>query len=305
MNLKEARGLVEVAKNAYELKEEIRRGNLRPELFELGVAMVASYAAGDVLRRGFKKSYKTVQKNDRSDLTPFEEQVEHVARGIIGYYLPDDSVITEESNRSTITGVEEGWVVDELDGTTNYSRGIPVANFTMARLKAGKVVNGTIYDFFRNQMYFTQEGEGAFVNNRRIAVSERTLDKSLIDFAPLRFVPGRSDNPLEEKLVEGTWVGMQEITVRSERFHREFQSGALTLAWVAEGKIEGFVSSFTSPWDLSAGVLLVREAGGVATNIKGEDWKPGPWGLIAGNKVVHKDVLGILQESVRRVGGRV
>lgn len=126
-------------------------------------------------------------------------------------------------------------------------------------------------------------------------MQERPYEESVISFAPL-LDTRKHKTEHETALVESVWQAMKKISQDSGRFHREFQSGGQELAWVASGKLDGFASSWTNPWDLSAGVLLVREAGGVATNILGQEWQPSYWGVIAGSKTVHAQMIETLKK---------
>lgn len=262
----------------------------------LSLALSASVAAGERLHRAFYSDYETSIKDDQSEFTPFDAQAEAIAITAIREAEPDAIIMSEELAPDQDISGGDFWVIDGIDGTTNFSRRIPVCNFTLAKAEGGKTRMGVVFDFLHGNLYYALKGKGAFKNGERIHASERPFKESVISFAPLRN-SNRGKGVDEERLVAALRAGMDQITDESGRFHREFQSGALELAWVAEGKLDGYASAWTSPWDLSAGVLLVRESGGIATNIKGDDWEPSYWGVIAGNQNVHPAMLSILQRN--------
>lgn len=262
---------------------------------DLLVALVAASNAGRMLQEAFRTQFETHVKEDNSDFTPFDKQAEEIAKEEIRRYEPESVIMGEEIAPDEDISGKNFWVIDGIDGTTNFARGIPVCNFTMAKVVEGRTRLGVVFDFLHGEMFYALRGKGAFLNGERIQVTERPLRESLISYAPLLNVrEGRKD--IEGPLVEAVWAGMREITEASGRFPREIQSGGLELSWLASGRLDSVATSWTSPWDLSAGVLLVREAGGIATNILGEDWEPSYMGVIAGSKTIHPQMLDILQK---------
>lgn len=264
----------------------------------LKLALQASVAAGERLHRAFYSEYETSVRDDQSEFTPFDVQAEAIAITAIREAEPQAVIMSEEVTPDQDISGGDFWVIDGIDGTTNFSRRIPICNFTLAKAEGGKTQIGVVFDFLNGNLYYAEKGKGAFKNGERIRVSERPFKESVISFAPLRDA-NRGKGVNDKSLVRALRAGMDQITDESGRFHREFQSGALELAWVAEGKLDGYASAWTSPWDLSAGVLLVRESGGIATNILGEDWEPSYLGVIAGNQNVHPQILEILQRNFK------
>lgn len=260
----------------------------------LYTALVSSFAAGKMLNRAFRTKYETYVKADQSEFTPFDAQAEIIARERIRKFDRNAVFLGEElSPNEDVTG-KNFWTIDGIDGTTNFSRRIPLWNFTLSYVEGGRIKVGVVYAPLFREMYYAVESGGAYLNGRLIRVAERPFNKSLISFAPLLDVrTGKGEHEAAE--VAALWAGMEEVTRVSGRFHREFQTGGLELAWVASGQLDGYASSWTNPWDLSAGVLLVREAEGIATNILGQEWQPSYWGVIAGSKTVQPEILRILQ----------
>lgn len=265
---------------------------------ELYIAIRSSLAAGRMLRHGFYSEFETYVKKDRSEYTPFDIRAERLAASMVRRIYPDAQITGEELTPNYSSFEQAFWTFDGIDGTTNFSRGIPICNFNTSKNEKGKTRLGVVYDFLNGALYYAVRGMGAYKNGEIIQVSLRRFDEAVIAFAPLLDVrEGKGED--EGALVEALWGGMREISERSGRFHREFQSGGLELAWVAEGRLDGYASSWTSPMDLSAGQLLVKEAGGKATNIFGESWRPGYYGVIAGNPHVHPQMLRIFQKHFK------
>lgn len=261
----------------------------------LSTALEASLAAGELLYNGFYADYQTIVKADRSELTPYDEQAERRAREIILTTEPSAQFSTEEINPNFDISQGNFWTIDGIDGTTNFSRKIPICNFTLAKVENGDTQVGVVYDFLHGDVYYAAKGHGAYKNGKPLHVSNRPFSESVISFATLRDLRrGKWED--EGRAVQAVRRGRDEITDISGRFHREVQSGGLELAWVASGKLDGYAASWTAPWDLSAGVLLVREARGIATDIYGKDWKPSFRGVIAGNPNVHPQLLKTIQK---------
>lgn len=262
---------------------------------DLSVAIKAIYEAGNVLRNNFLKHYKTYVKKDHSTYTPFDEEVEELMGGIIRKYDYNAAIMGEDITPDADISQGTFWLIDGIDGTTNYARGIPVCNTTITKVENKKAVIGVVYDFLHEELYHAVDKKGAYLNNKRIYASNRPFEESLVSFAPLLHT--RSEHNEEEKSVRSVWAGMKSIAESSQKFQREFQSGALELSWLAAGRIDGYIASWTNPWDLSAGILLVKEAGGIVTNVNGEDWHPSYDGVIAGNKRIQPRLLEMIQNN--------
>lgn len=257
-------------------------------------AIEAAFASGRMLKEAFDTVYPTWVQGDRSEYTPFDAEAERIASSVIKQRDPYALILGEDISPNEDVRGKDFWAIDGIDGTTNFARRIPICNHTLAYVEKGRTKVGVVFDFLNRNLYYAVAGNGAFLNGRPIQVKERPFSESLITFAPLLDVR-KGKGETEGLEVEALWEGMRKISVASRRFHREFQSGGLELAWVASGKLDGYASSWTNPWDLSAGALLVEEAGGIATNIFGESWRPGYYGVIAGSQTVHKEMIAILK----------
>lgn len=259
------------------------------------IMLVTALHAGNMLTRAFYSTFESRVKEDQSEFTPFDIQAERIARRGIKQFDPAAVFMGEELSPNEDVSGKNFWTIDGIDGTTNFSRGIPIWNFTMAYVERGRTKLGIVYVPLNNEMFYAAEGQGAYLNGKPIHIKERPYTESVITFAPLLDVR-QGKGEFEAAEVEALWKGMEEITKGSRRFHREFQSGGQELAWVASGRLDGYASSWTNPWDLSAGALLVRAAGGIATNILGEEWQPSYWGVIVGSQTVHPELLKVLKQ---------
>lgn len=271
----------------------------------LALQLAIASEVGKTLYDAFYQGVKSHVGIDQSEQTTIEEEIEVRAREMIHQNYPNVSIMGEEVKPDEDISGKHFFVIDPVDGTTNWTRGFPICNFTMAEAVDGELKSSIVYDFLHGTTYYAVKDGGAFKDGYPIYVSKRPFRESVICFAPLRDVR-KGKGEYEGSLVKALWDGMEDITIQSGRFHREIQSGALELAEVARGIWDGYASSWTNPWDLSGGVLLVKEGGGRATTMLGNDWqpryknKPNYWGVIAGNSEVHGAMLPILQEHFEK-----
>ncbi len=247
--------------------------------------------AGRVLGRDFghvKKRYK-----GPSDIvTRADLESQRLILSLLRRRFPDHDFLAEEK-ASRQTGAEFCWVVDPLDGTTNYAHGYPVACVSIGLVRRGRPVLAGIEDPFRKERFLAQEGRGATMNGRPLRVSRsRRLSESLL-------VTGF---PYDRARRAAYYVEFYRSFI--ERCHdvRRSGSAALDLAWVAAGRVDGFWELSLKPWDVAAGSLLVREAGGVVSDFSGRPWN----GLLdfgrqtlATNGRIHRQMRGVLAALVK------
>jgi len=199
---------------------------------------------------------------------------------------PDHDILAEEDARKPGENLHR-WLIDPLDGTTNFIHGFPVFAVSVALEYRGYVVLGAVYDPSRKELFFAQEGRGASLNGRSIRVSSRlTQNEALVATA----FPWRERALLSRYLEAFTRVFTKVSDIRRGG------SAALDLAYVACGRCEGFWELGLSPWDIAAGHLLVKEAGGHITDFTGRENHIWVGDVIAGNPSMHDFLLGIIQE---------
>jgi myo-inositol-1(or 4)-monophosphatase len=180
------------------------------------------------------------------------------------------------------------WIVDPLDGTTNFLHGIPMFCVAIALEREGEIVCGLVYNPILDELYTAERGQGAFLNNRRLRVAAR---KTLADCVISIGIPhrGRPDHP---RFLAECKALMEQVGGL-----RRTGSAAIDLAWVASGRFDGYIERGIEPWDMAAGVLLVREAGGFATDAAGGPNFFETGGMVAGNQTVQKALLAVLAEA--------
>ncbi len=235
--------------------------NLHPMI---NVAVKAARAAGSVINRAALdiESVRISQKK----VNDFVTEVDHAAEKVIIETLltayPGHGILAEESGREH--GAQDSeyvWIIDPLDGTTNFIHGLPVYCVSIALAVKGKVEQAVVYDPTRNDLFTATKGRGAYLNDRRIRVSKRTqLKESLISTG----FPFREGDNFKQYL---TMMG--DVMKRTAGLRRP-GAAALDLAYVAAGYTEGFFETGLQPWDVAAGSLLVTEAGGLVGNFTGE-----------------------------------
>jgi myo-inositol-1(or 4)-monophosphatase len=228
----------------------------------LNVAIEAAHAAGNIMRRQMQHvDAIPVERKARHDyVSDVDKACEaEIVRHIKRYY-PDHAFLCEESGKS---GEDDHvWVIDPLDGTSNYLHGIPHFAVSIAQQVRGKTLHAVVYDPIREELFTASKGSGAFQNNKRIRVSARNgLEGAVLATA----FPFRN----RENLQAYARV-FQAVFSKVEDFRRA-GTASLDLAWVAAGRMDGYFEVGIKPWDVAAGALIVREAGGVVMDFDGED----------------------------------
>ncbi|HEX7340357.1 MAG TPA: inositol monophosphatase family protein [Rhodanobacteraceae bacterium] len=240
----------------------------------VNVAVRAARAAGNVILR-YMNRLDSVQVVEKQHLD-FASEVDRMAEDTIVRELkrayPRHAILAEESGESGKGPLV--WVIDPLDGTHNYLRGIPHFCVSIALLDHGEPVYGVVYDPLLNEIFTASKGDGAYLNDRRIRVNKReTLDGAMLCTGfPFR----QRDN------LDAQWAMTRQLLTQAEDIRRT-GSAALDLAYVAAGRFDGYFELGLKPWDIAAGCLLVREAGGTYTDMAGRDGLPESGHLIAGN----------------------
>jgi myo-inositol-1(or 4)-monophosphatase len=182
------------------------------------------------------------------------------------------------------------WIVDPLDGTTNFLHGIPLFCVAIALEREGEVVCALVYNPILDELYTAEKGQGAFVNGRRLRVAAR---KTLGDAVISTGIPHRG------RTGHGRFLSECKALMEKVSGIRRTGSAEIDLAWVASGRFDGYYEHGLQPWDIAAGMLLVRESGGYATDADGGHTLLETGTVVAGNQVVHKALLEVLA-GVRR-----
>jgi myo-inositol-1(or 4)-monophosphatase len=242
--------------------------------------------AGEILRQGFGTVIQVEHKGPVDLVTEFDRRSEALILEAIRREYPGDGVLSEESGSNGVHG-ERTWIVDPLDGTTNFAHGIPIFTVTMALMDGRGLQSGIVYDPLRQEMFWAERGQGAFLDDRRLQVSQVSdLRSSLLvtgfpyDIATSRF------NNLDH---------YANFSMRCQGVRR-LGSAALDLAYLAAGRFEAYWDLQLSPWDVAAGALLIQEAEGRVTNIHGgDDLLRQDLSLLATNGRLHNAMLEVLR----------
>ena len=258
---------------------------------ERRVAVDAARAAGRLLRDELSGVRRIAYKGTPTNLvTEMDQRAEAEILGRLRAAFPDDAILSEE------TGAEAGrsgrrWIVDPLDGTTNYTHGLPIFGVSIALETEGRAVLGVVYDPSRDELFVGERGHGATLNDAPIRVSAtKSLGESLLVTGFPYTIRDTPDTNLPEYAA---------FSVRA-RAVRRLGSAVIDLAYVACGRFDGFWELRLGAWDVAAGSVLVEEAGGTVTGIDGRPLDLDAPTLVATNGLVQRAVLDVLAEVRRR-----
>lgn len=180
------------------------------------------------------------------------------------------------------------WIVDPLDGTTNFLHGIPLFAISVALEREGQLVAGVVYNPISDELYTAEKGKGAFLNDRRLRVAAR---RTLADTVVAVGIPPRGRAGHKRYLAE------VEATMRETAGVRSTGAASLDISWVASGRFDGYVEHDLKPWDMAAGIVILREAGGIATDMAGGADMLDTGGIVCGNSYIHKQMLDLLKSA--------
>ena len=229
----------------------------------VNIAIRAARRAGELMIRQLNhlESLETSQKGHNDFVTEVDRAAEAAIIEVIRDHYPDHGILAEESG---IQGDHEyQWIIDPLDGTTNYIHGFPVFSVSIAVAQGGELQHGVVYDPLRQEIFSASRGQGAQLDGRKIRVSKRTtLQQSLIG----------TGFPYRQNLEHiDRYLGMLRAVMLESVGIRRPGSAALDLCYVAAGRIDGFWELGLSKWDMAAGALIIREAGGRISDFRGTD----------------------------------
>ena len=227
----------------------------------LNVAVMAAHRGGDTLIRSLKKldRIKVEQKGRNDFVSEADRAAERAIIDTILKHYPEHAILAEESGNHGES--DHVWVIDPLDGTTNFLHGFPVFSVSIALLVNGRQEHAVVYDPLRQELFTASRGQGAQLDGRRIRVSGETrLDRALLGTG---FPYRDSNKPL------GPYMKMFSRAIENTAGVRRPGSAALDLAYVAAGRIDAFWETGLSKWDIAGGTLLIREAGGIVSGLDG------------------------------------
>jgi len=256
----------------------------------LNVMIKAAYRAGKSLKRdlGEVENLQVSLKGPGNFVTAADRRAEEILRTELAKARPDYGFLGEEGGTREGSDKSHRWIVDPLDGTTNFLHGIPHFAVSIGLERNGEIVAGLVYNPANDDLFIAERGKGAFLNDRRIRVAAR---QRLADAVVGCGLPhyGRGDLALARR----------EIAAAQQHFAglRRYGAAALDLAWIAAGRLDAYWERGLSPWDLAAGLILVREAGGFVSDLDGGDAIFAKGQVAAGNDTMHRELLRLLKEA--------
>jgi myo-inositol-1(or 4)-monophosphatase len=256
----------------------------------LNVMIKAARKAARSLRRDFGEieNLQVSLKGPANFVTAADRKAEQLLCEELTQARPGYGFLGEEGGHREGSDKTHTWVVDPLDGTSNFLHGIPHFAISIALTREGSVVAGLIYNPANDDLFTAERGKGAFLNDKRLRVAARGRLADAVVACGLPHL-GRGDLAL----------GAREIAAVQPKVAglRRFGAAALDLAWVAAGRFDGFWERNLSPWDIAAGSIMVREAGGYITDLDGRDMTSATVDVLAGNEHIHGELLKVLKAA--------
>jgi myo-inositol-1(or 4)-monophosphatase len=255
-------------------------------------AISTAIEAGKILRDYFGRKITISHKGQIDLVTEVDLLSEKYIKEQIASHYPKHQILAEEGG-FTASSSDYRWIVDPLDGTTNYAHGYPIFCVSIALEYAGKLVLGVVYDPTRDELFVAEKGLGATLNNRAIQVSETALLKDALLVTGFPYdIKTNSNNNLN-------YFSRFALTARAVR---RDGSAALDLCYTAAGRFDGFWEMHLGPWDAAAGILIIAEAGGKITRFDGNDFELYPsktrtLEVLATNKLIHEDMIKVLSDD--------
>ena len=253
------------------------------------VLLEAIEAGGTELKRFFNNEFKISHKEGVNNLvTEADHASEAAILAIIKKNFPDHQVLAEETGEH-VRNSSYKWIIDPIDGTVNFAHGIPLCSVAIAVEKDGDIIMSSVYAPVLNELYFAEKNNGAWLNNKKISVSDESnvLNSCLVTGFPYTYIT-MPNGPLDvfNKLIR------KGIPVR------RLGSACIDLCWVACGRFDGFYEHKLEAWDSAAGYLIVEEAGGRVTDHEGKKFSPYQHRILATNGKIHDELLGVIRNEI-------
>lgn len=250
-------------------------------------ALLAAEKAGKILIKNLGKVKQIDYKGIVNIVTEIDKLSEKTIIDIILKKFPHHEILAEES-KEKYNSSKYKWIIDPLDGTTNYAHGYPVVCISIALEIEGAIMMGLVYDPFRDELFYAEKGKGAYLNNKQIHVSKTDkLIRSLLSTGFAYNVRVTKNNNL---------VHFCKFSLMAQGVRRD-GSAALDFCYTAMGRFDGFWEMNLSAWDMAAGSLIVEEAGGRITDLKGNNFSIYNKNVVASNSIIHDEMLGVIAEK--------
>ena len=248
----------------------------------------ACMKASKVLIRDFGEIEKlqVSEKGPGDFVTASDKRVEKIIINELNVENSKYSVLCEEKGELIGKNKEKRWIIDPIDGTTNFLNGLPHFAISIAYEEKGEILSGIIFDPIKNEMFFAEKGQGAYLNNIRTRVSNKSdFKNSLLVTGGPRYTSDIKDKVFKEYI---------ELAKKVRPPIRKSGSAALDLAYVAAGRFDGSWQRELKYWDIAAGIIIVKESGGYIENLSGKSFSEGPINLVASNSKIHKELTNFL-----------
>lgn len=257
-------------------------------LIEQRCAEAIAREAGKMMLRGASRGFAVSTKGENDVVTDIDRDIETFVTAQLTQMFPDDQILGEEFGGQSAQSQVRHWLIDPIDGTLNFSSGVPLSCVSIAMQHEGVSKVGVIYDPHRDELFSARRGAGAHLNGEPMQVSAKpTLDDAVL-------VTGFRPAPPED--MTDNLQNFVAVTKRS-RGVRRLGSAALDLAYVAAGRMDGFWEFGLNPWDTGAGYLLVQEAGGRVTDIHDGPYTGFEPSILATNANIHDSLIELLSAS--------
>lgn len=253
----------------------------------LSVAWQAASAAGALIRENWQQAKEIYYKSTIDLVTTVDREAERRIVDVLAQRFPDHSILAEEETAVLRSRSDYRWIIDPLDGTTNFVHSYPQFGVSIALERGGEIILGLVYDPLREECFRAAKGEGAFLNESRIQTSKvGELDKALL----------ATGFPYDRRDRAAFYLAFfKAFLVRSQGIRRN-GAASLDLCYLACGRIDGFWELKLRPWDTAAAGLIVREAGGTLSDFSGKEFSI--WGeeTLASNGLIHAEMLTVMKD---------
>jgi myo-inositol-1(or 4)-monophosphatase len=262
---------------------------IRSPIINVMTAAALKAARGLVRDFGEVEQLQVSVKGPGDFVSTADLKAEHTLKAELSRARPGYGLLFEEGGTTAGTDPHHRWIVDPLDGTINFLHGIPHFAISIALERDGEIVAGLVYEPTRDEMFWAEKGAGAFLNDRRLRVSaRRRLDEALIATGTPASGRNHPDYVATFARVAAATSGV-----------RRFGAAALDLAYVAAGRFDGFWQFGLFPWDIAAGLLLVREAGGFVSDLSGGQTMLESGDVLAANAALHLPLAALIRDAIR------
>ena len=261
---------------------------------KLNIMYKACMKASKSLIRDFGEveNLQVSSKGPRDFVSSADKRTEKIIIDELLRAYPDYGILSEEAGKINEKNNTNRWIIDPIDGTSNFLNGIPQFAISIGYEEENKIKIGLIYDPIKNELFFAENGNGAFLNNKRIRVSKKKILKNSL----LGTGGPKSNSKIKNEILDE----YLEISKYIDTPIRKFGSASLDLANVACGRLDGFWQRELSYWDIAAGILIVREAGGFVDFLERDIKEIKKMNLVASNSIIHQELIDLIKKIIEK-----